>query len=397
MKYGVNPLGNGRSIYANIDQGGPEISMTNTIVENDLLRKLKDLSIAGLAKMFDSERQLFCYRVQKSKAGILMDGHSMRYTMISLLGLHRIEMQGEILPFNIQDQLDTLLKRAPSIDNIGDVGLLLWLYAQAKPSMIPQILYDLNLPSLLERHADAQQGKTTELAWFLSGLSYIAQAPIPTPPGIQDLTMKVYEMIRSNYGNKGIFGHQATNTFKGKLRGRIGSFADQVYSIYGFSKFGKIYDNKEALNIAAECGQTICQHQGILGQWWWHYDADTGNVIGKYPVYSVHQHGMAPMALFALAQATGTNLDSHINKGLKWIIGNNELGINMVDSKENVIWRSFYRKKYRMRFEELSALIGYSNSNKNNRDLTVLYESRPYCLGWLLYAYAHKIKQGENH
>ena len=38
------------------------------------------------------------------------------------------------------------------------------------------------------------------------------------------------------------------------------------------------------------------------GQWWWHYDVRDGSVVERYPVYSVHQHAMAPMALLRPAR-----------------------------------------------------------------------------------------------
>ena len=40
------------------------------------------------------------------------------------------------------------------------------------------------------------------------------------------------------------------------------------------------------------CAHGLCQAQGALGQWWWHYDSLRGRVFEGYPVFSVHQHGM---------------------------------------------------------------------------------------------------------
>ena len=363
---------------------------------NCLLKELKDISVRGLSKMFDPEKQLFCYRMRKNGDDISREGHSVRYTIITLLGLHRLESHGEKIPFHIQSQLKNLVKNAVQLDNMGDVGLLLWLCAIANAELINKLLADVDLESSLIRFRDAQLGKTTELAWFLTGLAYVAMAPIPNPPGIKDLTLKVYELIRSNYGNKGIFGHQRKNTLEGATRGRIGSFADQVYPIYGFSKFAKAYNHPEALKIAVECGKAICQHQGALGQWWWHYDANTGNAVGQYPVYSVHQEGMAPMALFALGEASGLDFSSNIYKGLEWIMGNNELDFNLIDSENKMIWRNFYKKKYKMHFEVILSLMRSSLVKGGSKDLKVLFECRPYCFGWLLYAFAEKIKMGNS-
>lgn len=114
-------------------------------------------------------------------------------------------------------------------------------------------------------------------------------------------------------------------------------------------------------------------------------------MIGRYPVYSVHQDGMAPMALFALSEASEKDFSHAIYKGLEWITGKNELDLNLVDFSKNIIWRSFHRKKYKMYYDEILSLVNLDNIEKEYKDLTVLYECRPYHLSWLLYAFADKI------
>ncbi len=57
----------------------------------------------------------------------------------------------------------------------------------------------------------------------------------------------------------------------------------------------------------SETAAAICGLQGPEGQWWWHYDTRNGSVVEGYPVYSVHQHAMAPMALLDLREAGGTD------------------------------------------------------------------------------------------
>jgi len=260
----------------------------------------------------------------------------------------------------------------------------------AAPHKLQKIPFDFNIRDLKSKFHDARNGKTTELAWFLSGLCHLALTGMVRSERTEEIAMYICNMIKQNYGGRGIFGHQANNSFTGIVRGRIGSFADQVYPIYAFCKLALAYNNKEALKIATECGETICNLQGPYGQWWWHYDAISGKVIGRYPVYSVHQHGMAPMALYELSQSSGINFDDHISKSVFWITGENEMNFNLIDLNRNVIWRSFYRKKYRMYHEEILSLLEYSNDKKDFNDMTILYECRPYCLGWFLYAFADK-------
>src|SRR5208337_5552579 len=94
-----------------------------------------------------------------------------------------------------------------------------------------------------------------------------------------------------------------------------------------------------ALGRALECASAVSRAQGESGQWWWLYDSRSGRVSSRYPVYSVHQHGMAPMGLFALEKATGRSFTEAIHTGLRWIYGTNELGADMRDLVENLIWR----------------------------------------------------------
>jgi hypothetical protein len=207
--------------------------------------------------------------------------------------------------------------------------------------------------------------------------------------GLDELSEFTCRQLLGNYGGKGIFGHTRKSTSIGSLRGRIGNFADQVYPIYALSTFSRAFRSERGLDAAVECAKTICNLQGAYGQWWWHYDAATGRVVGRYPVYSVHQDGMAPMALSAVGEATGIDFRESICKGLYWIEGNNELGVSMIDPARNVIWRCFERDKYKLVASVLCSMVNKSHREREYKDLKILYECRSYHLGWLLYALAN--------
>ena len=353
-------------------------------------RQIMELAVKGLPSMYDQEEKLFCFRIRPTSHGIIREGVSRRYTMISLLGLQQLEAQGIRSPIDIQTTLASLLEKTEEIGNIGDLGLLMWLCSLGSLKHLDKIFSDLDIKRSLEKYSDARQGKTTELAWFLTGLSHTVLASTQKANDLEDLSMQTFKMLKRNFGAKGIFGHMNKLSLAGMLRGRIGCFADQIYPIYALSMFRKAYGNQEALKIAVNCAETLCRLQGPLGQWWWHYDSLTGRVVGRYPVYSVHQDGMAPMALFALSEVTGLSFDQHIYKGLEWINGNNELGFDLIDASQNVIWRSIYCKPYKRYYEETLTLIGLTGHRRERHDLRILFECRPYHLGWLLYAFANK-------
>ena len=81
-------------------------------------RELINVSVHGLTQMFDAEKQLFHFRVRRSKNKIIKEGHSRRYTIISLLGLHKYEEQGLESPISVQRILTSLLNDIKTIDNI---------------------------------------------------------------------------------------------------------------------------------------------------------------------------------------------------------------------------------------------------------------------------------------
>jgi hypothetical protein len=113
-------------------------------------------------------------------------------------------------------------------------------------------------------------------------------------------------------------------------------------------------------------------------------------VLEGYPVFSVHQHAMGPMILFALGEAAQFDFTPWIYRGLQWINSGNELGFNMEDDAAQVIWRCQYRSASQIK-TYLKAALNLGDAARPyeaKKDLKVLYECRPYELGWLLYAFA---------
>ena len=169
----------------------------------------------------------------------------------------------------------------------GDIGLLLWLTAVACPEYLEQVVVRFDVRQALDRDTEHN---TTEVALFLAGLAHHSSAEVGRLSDLTDQAVKVFHVLKKNQGEQGIFGHCARRkSVSGMIRGRIGSFADQSYSIYALSKAAQAYSLEQAATTALDCALTICQAQGSLGQWWWHYDALTGRVLGRYPIFSVHQ------------------------------------------------------------------------------------------------------------
>jgi hypothetical protein len=353
-----------------------------------IVRSLKNLAVKGLVPMFDPAEQLFCFKLKRAESGLIQEGISQRYSAITLMGLHRLEQSGASSPIDIQKVFNPLLADTAWIDNIGDFGLLLWLCALIAPDRLDEIDRKFELKNSLNRFRDARYGRTMELSWFLAGLSHQAIARPDKMTATKDLASEIYRKIRKNQGEQGFFGHQASNEgITGVMRGDIGSFADQVYPIYAFSKFALAYGDDRAAKRALDCALNLCEAQGSLGQWWWHYDSSNGHVAERFPVFSVHQHAMGPMALYAIGEAVQSDFSPWVYKGLQWI-DDNELGINMQDDAANVVWRCIERTPSRRYWNAVVNLATRREDRESRDGLRPLFECRPYELGWLLYAFA---------
>jgi len=355
---------------------------------DQMIDRLNALAVKGLVPMLDPDKQLFCYKLRKTEQGMIREGISHRYTMMTLLGLKRLEESGTTSPIATAPVLDSLLTNLEWIDNIGDLGVLLWLCAVVAPERLAEVEKRTDVANATNRFRQARQGRTMEMAWFLTGLSHAKLSGAEGLSDYRDLATAVYRMLVRNQGEQGIFGHLANNgNLAGMIRGRIGSFADQVYPIYAFTRFAQAYGDKNAMERALDCTLTICEAQGALGQWWWHYDSSTGRVAGRLPVFSVHQHAMGPMALLALGEATQSDFTPWIYRGLQWI-RRNELALDMEDSSNNLVWRSIYRSTPQRVLHTAMAVLGQREDEESRRGLKVMWECRPYELGWLLYAFA---------
>lgn len=352
-------------------------------------RDMLNITMQVLPRMYLHDRRMFCTRATLMEGNLQPRDVSIRYTLITLLGLKRLaEEDIEILDYG--PLLKTLAGQPESIRGGGDMSLLLWACALIDPELMEIPMHDAGFVDRLRNAPDIRDGFTMETAWLLAALAHAEARTGGLPPKLKGIAQTAWEMLKANYGGKGIFGHQSRRALGGFPAGRIGSFADQAYPMYALAKYGQACGHDEALQTALECARAICALQGPQGQWWWHYDQVSGRRIGRYPVYSVHQYGMAPMALAAVSAATGADFSGHIYKGLDWLSEYNELGTSMIDRQVGTIWRCMYRSDIRARLEEIASIAGlpFGEGTPSGSGLKILYESRPYCFGWLLYALA---------
>jgi hypothetical protein len=357
---------------------------------------LVETALTGLPRMLDPATGIFTFTVRPSGPG----GRSLRYTAITLIGLNAAARAGFETRLDLDRLVRSLVDRRREITNPGELGLLLWCLSDHHEEWSPA--HD-EIIARIPTTATRLRGLTsTELGWLLSGLSRTAQVA-PSHAEAADKAHAVYAALRANYREStGLFsfGGRAGGRVRRHLRTQLGFFDNQVYGIHSGVDYYRAFGNRDALTMAERSFERVLEAQGPLGQWAWHYNTRTGAVVDRYPVYSVHQHGMGPMALLAVADATGRSYDEALEKSVAWVFGENELRRVMIDEDRGVIWRSIRRRMghrklvHVFKFLSLSKMQGAGNRLaamvNTPGQLDVDMECRPYEFGWLLWAFARR-------
>lgn len=351
----------------------------------DAISSLNRIAVSGLLQMFDGHRNLFCERLVRTRHDLTRERPSYRDTLIALLGLLHFENFGGRSPIDVRRVLSELLD-VGRVESLSDLGLLLWVCAEAGLEFARRVCSELDMDRALSRFREGRQACTLSLAWFISGLTHLTLAG---QGHFRDVAEKAYSLLRQNQGEFGLFSHLAeTGSLSGLMRGRLGSFADQIFSVYGLAKFSHAFDSRRATEKALDCALTLCELQGSMGQWWWHYDAATGKVVGRYPVYSVNQYALAPMAFRTLGETVQSDFSVWIDRGMRWIFGENELEQDLRDLSSNVIWDAVGRRDHLRRIQSAIQVLSMHEDTHPHRDLSLVWECRAANLGWLLFAWA---------
>jgi hypothetical protein len=355
--------------------------MARTVAE------LRDLAIRGLARMYRPENRLFAFRVRRMDEGLSLEGSSIRYTAIAIIGLAGEDeaVQASVLAgIGVRDACVPLVRDIAGLDNLGDVALVLWAACAAGYPERRSVA-----DRLLVLRPDEAPHPTVEVAWTLAALCTDLDAPVGP---LRDRLAR--RLIASFEPRSGMFPHVLDGQRAG-FRGHVCCFADLVYPIHALARYAETFGDAEAGHVALQCAVAICARQGTDGQWWWHYDRRSGDVVERYPVYAVHQDAMAPMALFALERVAGIDLGSPVSRGLDWLAHAPELGAgSLVDERAGLIWRKVARREPAKLSRYAQAAASRLHPAFRTPGLDILFpprvidhEDRPYHLGWLLHAW----------
>lgn len=311
-------------------------------------------------------------------------GVSDRYAAITALGLMRVPeaCQRQVLDGeDSHDLVGRLAKRLDTMTSTGDVALVCWAAAESGHSELARALTRLR-----DLDDGAQPVDVVAAAWVVTAL-VAARAEHDVE---RHLAVARHRLLAAR---RAVYPH-TTGAHGSWYRSHVGSFADQVYPIQALARLHASEDDAEALAVANQVAGVICGAQGPAGQWWWHYDSRSGSVVEGYPVYSVHQHAMAPMVLFDLAEAGGKDHLAEVCRGLRWLEYPPETAQDMVPGEPVPAWRKVARADPRKSVRGLRAAATRVRPGLRLPLLDRLYppgvvdhECRPYELGWLLYAW----------
>jgi hypothetical protein len=313
---------------------------------------------------------------------------SPRYTAIALLGLarRRNDAPQAFTGIALDDVAERMLHHAQTNPNLGDVALSLWAGHEtgASASALEPVARHL-----AELEPAERTHPVVELAWTLSALS---DAHDESRIALRD---RIAARLMTSFNTTScLFPHIVGASTS--ARAHVSCFADIIYPIQALAKYASVARNKRALDMASSCAAHLCQLQGEAGQWWWHYDYRTGDVLERYPVYAIHQDAMGPMGLRALAEAGGLDCSAAIARGMQWLVEAPELGgRSLIDDDADLIWRKVARREPNKLVRFLQSAVSRMHASWRVPAVDVLfppqvidYEDRPYHLGWLLYAWS---------
>jgi hypothetical protein len=171
------------------------------------------------------------------------------------------------------------------------------------------------------------------------------------------------------------------------------SFAASCYMAYSLLLLARETGDQETKRIGLTIARAMVRLQGPQGQWAWFYHVPSGRVVDYYPVYSVHQHAMAPLFLLEAIDQGYAEFREPLVRGFRWIFGQNELQTSLVDRDRRIIWRSAVRREPLARMSRFARTVGVTYAGLrpgilDRDDLQINRECRSYELGWALWAFA---------
>ncbi|HET7121226.1 MAG TPA: hypothetical protein VFI17_08245 [Solirubrobacterales bacterium] len=357
---------------------------------------LSELSLRALPGMFDEQTALFSHKTVVVDGAYRNREPNVLYSSVSLVGLLRQRRRpvDEVMPLG--PALDGLYRAVAERGVPGEMANFVWAATIAGDERAAEILRRLC-------DVDPRVCSGGELGQVLYGLVRGAE----TFPAERDRAAAAAAAAAAELLARFV---PAADTFKSTprhrrlprrelLEARLGSFAAQVYPLHGLAAY-YLWNGETPAPALARVAARIVEAQGPMGEWYWIYSTRKRAVLEGYPVYSVHQDGMAFLGLMELERLGLGSFVEPLALGLDWVFGANDLGVSLVRREPPMIHRCIMRAgsdadgpygvpaaNLRQIFlRSLTARPGRDYTDADPAQLEVLEECRSYHLGWALYA-----------
>jgi hypothetical protein len=366
---------------------------------HDQVERLIALAVAGLPHAYDDVTGEFAQTVRAvtrpDGVALQREGTNLRYASMAALGLARTPLatQQDVLAGRIaSDVVRLAAQRAETSPDPGAVALATWAMAEVDGECATSLV------TRLRGFLDGRPLPTVDAAWILTAAVAVADLQHPSEDAA-DVVSDATTLLVDHTGRSGLFPHTLPASAQSRWRAHVGSFADQVYPLQAFARAATLTGDAALLGRANTIAGRLCELQGPAGQWWWHYDSRDGSVVEAFPVYSVHQHAMAPMVLFDLWEAGGDDHRAQIAGGLGWLSRHPEVVDELVSERHDLVWRKVGRRGPPKAARAIGAMTTSLRHGLHLPGLDRLMpatlvdrECRPYELGWLLYAWLTESK-----
>ena len=341
--------------------------------------------IRGLERMYLRKENVFSasYRMKDGQMTNVRNPDSeYMYSMNTLMGLHKAKLAGCEVFVDIESVYSALAAgldcRNPSTES---VAATVWA-GNSIGCQIPPAAKTL-FEGLVSSASRSDELSAQAVAWAIT-------ACVSGGTNYHEVAADLAQYSRERYVNHA--GVLVRHTVSG-VRKNWASFAASCYMAYAFLLVGEALKDETMRKTGLEIARTLVGLQGPQGQWAWFYHVPTGRVADYYPIYSVHQHAMAPFFLIEAIDQGYSEFRKPLERGFRWILGYNELNQSMINHHYGVIWRSLVRRgPFPKVFRSIRSIgVRYAGLASTVERPDVLYintECRSYELGWALWAFA---------
>ena len=273
-------------------------------LERIALLRLPELQTAsGLFRGGDPERDL--------PSG---DPSSIRASAVVLIGLARADEFSVDHGFSLGSLRTGLLNSIGLAGvSVGELGLALWAEAAVDGGATAEVFAEIQRRLPL----DASRLPLEELAWLVSGMSEAGTDSAL----LEEMARELEERAQRS----GLFSDSHR-----KVGGGLGTVGSQLHALVALSKAGESGAGQPAPEVRARVARSLIELQRPDGGWPGVIDSRKGEAAEVYPIFTVNQLALAPMAF----RSVPVDSDEAVKRGIEWALGANALGFDLVHPKE---------------------------------------------------------------